>query len=712
MALFQPTNIYPSSLGELGNGTVDITKPLAVSWQVNGNSAMAAFSLTICKNDTDSTQVYTTGKLTEGCPFYGTDYAGNTVLFAYTIPADALSGAGMVNGQQYKLIIRQWWGETDAESVTQRSAAVFLTRTAPVLAVTAIPSPLTVRKHTFTATYTQAQGDALNWVRWMLRAADRKTVLHDSGRIYGTAELRMTYDGLFSGTDYEIRCQAQTENGVQADTGWVSFQVNYDTPSPTGAVEVCPSREKSGIRVTWPGLYDVPGRTEGAAEIQNGRMEIGDGGRVIWDQVAGKPMNYLHPWSLVWSGQVDVTFDNPILTIGLDGGSAVITLGKSGIIVTIDGKIVGQHDLTFGSELLQLLSSDEWKIVLAGDRIVIGRATTLFRGLYPSTTLYPRQTLYPDDSNGKFGLRMNYAPDWDIPLSGRFITSLTLGGVQSCDFLWVTGETLSQSMVETITDFNTDWKPGEFSGNTMFQTDFAGGSLQAGNMQFASTLTGFAIYRYHEGEDTLELVAQVPASQRSLWDCKALSQETYRYYIFGLMQTEDGKEPVAANALVSNAVTPIFWDWTVLRCTKDAGGAYHPAKIFRFSLNVSSGEIGNNNSPGILDNFSRYPTVQSSPSNYCSGTLSAAIGHVLASGEYKDTNAVRNAVYALSTTQDTLFLKNRRGNLWQIRAGGAISMSTMDGSCQQVQTVTLPWVEIGSVDEARILIAPDDALFS
>ena len=85
MALFQPTNIYPSSLGELGNGTVDITKPLAVSWQVNGNSAMTAFSLTVCKNDAASTQVYTTGKLTDGCPFYGIDYAGNTVLFTHTI---------------------------------------------------------------------------------------------------------------------------------------------------------------------------------------------------------------------------------------------------------------------------------------------------------------------------------------------------------------------------------------------------------------------------------------------------------------------------------------------------------------------------------------------------------------------------------------------------------------------------------------------------
>ena len=151
MALFQPTNIYPSSLGELGNGTVDITKPLAVSWQVNGNSAMTAFSLTICKNDAASTQVYSTGKLTEGCPFYGTDYAGNTVLFTYTIPASALSGAGMENGQQYKLLIQQWWGATDAESVIQRSASVFLTRADPVLTVAAIPSPLTVRKYAFTA---------------------------------------------------------------------------------------------------------------------------------------------------------------------------------------------------------------------------------------------------------------------------------------------------------------------------------------------------------------------------------------------------------------------------------------------------------------------------------------------------------------------------------------------------------------------------------
>lgn len=699
MALFQPTNIYPSSLGELGDGTVDITKPLAVSWQVNGNSAMTAFSLTVCKNDAASTQVYSTGKLTAGCPFYGTDYAGNTVLFTYTIPASALSGAGMVNGQQYKLLIRQWWGTTDAESVTQRSASVFLTRTTPVLTVATIPSPLPVRKYAFTAAYSQAQGDTLNWVRWTLRAGNSEAVLYDSGRIYGTAELRMEYDGLFSDTDYAVRCQVQTENGVQADTGWVSFQVAYDTTEISGAVVACPNCRKSGIRVSWPGLYSIPGNAAGSTSISGGKLSIGSGGSVTWNEVTGQAMSYPQPWSLVWSGTVDVSRDNPIVTIGMGETSAVLSLGKSGGKLTVGGSTVWSQALPW------LRETDRFTVVIANGSVYL-RQITLVGGIYPLTTLFPSVTLFPIQEHEELRVFTGGAD-----MTGKTITSLTLGGVQTCDYLWVTGETLGESILSQILSLE-GWTPGAFSGNTLFQTDFAGGGLQAGNLTFAGTLTGFAIYRYHEGDATLEPVAQTPLSERAIWDCKAVSQETYRYYMFGLGKNTDGADIIVTNALISDAVTPIFWDWTVLQCTKDAEGAYHPAAIFRFSLNVASGGISNNNSPGVLSNFTRYPTVQSSPSDYRSGTLSAAIGRIMANGEYTDTNEVRDAVYALSTTQDTLFLKDRRGDLWQIRAGGAISMSTMDGSRQQVQTVTLPWVEIGSADGARILLISSDALFA
>ena len=605
----------------------------------------------------------------------------------------------MENGQQYKLLIRQWWGATDAESVTQRSASVFLTRTAPVLTVAAIPSPLTVRKYAFTAAYSQAQGDTLNWVRWMLQAGNSEEVLYDSGRIYGTAELRMEYDGLFSNTDYAVRCQVQTENGVQADTGWVSFRVAYDTTEVSGAVVACPNCKQSGIRVTWPGLYDVQGTAAGENRIQIGKLVLGADGTVIWDKVTGQPMNYAQPWSLVWSGTVDVSRDNPIVTVGMGETSAVLSLGKSGGKLTVGGSTVWSQALPW------LRETDRFTVAIANGNVYL-RQITLVGGIYPLTTLFPSVTLFPIQEHEELRIFTGGAD-----LTGKPITSLTLGGVQTCDYLWVTGETLDESILSQILSLE-GWTPGAFSGNTLFQTDFAGGGLQAGNLTFAGTLTGFAIYRYHEGDATLEPVAQTPLSERAIWDCKAVSQETYRYYMFGLGKNTDGADVIVTNALISDAVTPIFWDWTVLQCTKDAEGAYHPEVIFRFSLNVASGGISNNNSPGVLGNFTRYPTVQSSPSDYRSGTLSAAIGRVLASGEYTDTNEVRDAVYALSTPQDALFLKDRRGDLWQIRAGGAISMSTMDGSRQQVQTVTLPWVEIGSADGARILLTSSDALFA
>mgnify|MGYP001205052233 FL=1 len=461
----------------------------------------------------------------------------------------------------------------------------------------------------------------------------------------------------------------------------------------------CPNCKKSGIRVTWPGLYDVQGTAAGENHIQNGKLVLGADGTVIWDKVTGQPMNYAQPWSLVWSGTVDVTRDNPILSVGLNGGAAIVTLGKSGVSMTVDGVEVWKNALR------GVTAEDEWTLVITGGQIYL-RQVTWVNALYPAVTLYPGPKLYPSKGTQSVNLFSS-----EVNLSGRSVTSLTLGGVQTCDYLWVTGEVLEASVLDQILS-QDGWTPGAFSGNTLFQTDFAGGGLQAGNMAFSGTLTGFAIYRYHEGEATLEPVAQMPLSERAILDCKAVSQETYRYYMFGLGQTADGQEVIVTNALISDAVTPIFWDWTVLQCTTDADGGYHPAAIFRFSLNVASGEISNNNSPGVLGNFTRYPTVQSSPSDYRSGTLSAAIGHVLASGEYTDTNEVRDAVYALSTTQDTLFLKDRRGDLWQIRAGGAISMSTMDGSRQQVQTVTLPWVEIGSADGARILLTSSDALFA
>ena len=233
--LFQPTNVSPSSLGELGNGTVDATQDLTVSWQVNGASPLVAYSITIYLNNSASTQKYTTGKITSGCPFYGTNYAGEVQFFSYTISSATLSSAGITNGNNYKLVIRQWWNAND--SVTQSSASAFITRKAPTLTLGTITSPVSTRSYTFTATYSQAQGDALNWARWMLATSDdTDSPLYDSGNIYGTSDLQFSYDGLFQDVTYSVRCMVQTENGISADTGWVDFSVEYYVAEIAGAV--------------------------------------------------------------------------------------------------------------------------------------------------------------------------------------------------------------------------------------------------------------------------------------------------------------------------------------------------------------------------------------------------------------------------------------------------------------------------------------------
>nr|DAK83891.1 MAG TPA: glycoside hydrolase [Caudoviricetes sp.] len=326
--LYQPTNIYPSMTGSLGNGVVDAAKDLPVTWQVNGNSAMVAYQITIYRNNAASTQVYTTGKQTQGCPFYGVDAAGNVQFFSYTIAAAALSGAGITNGGEYKLVIKQWWGSTDAQSVTQTSASAFITRAAPVLAVTAFSDPLAVREYTFSADYTQAQGDSLNWVRWQFALVDTAgeyETLRDTGKIYGTGELKFTYDGMFAGSRYAVRCSVQTQNGVEADTGWQEFAVEYTTEIIPGTLTACATRQ--GVRLTFPPIKSLPAEITGSYEVEDSYLRLPEGSKAVWDTEDGEPMALSGDGDIVWRGKADA--EGTVLKVTGDGTPATFTMGKT-----------------------------------------------------------------------------------------------------------------------------------------------------------------------------------------------------------------------------------------------------------------------------------------------------------------------------------------------------------------------------------------------
>lgn len=254
--LFQPSNIAPSTLSGIGIGTVDVTLGLDVSWQVNGDSPMTDYQITLYQNDTASTQMYTTGKITLGTPFQPHDVKGNPMFFSTIISAATLSTAGIVNGYAngYKMLITQWWGAGADDYVEQSSASVFITRSTPTLSIDAIASPVTTSSLTITATYAQAEGDPISTVEWVFAIAGLEdNPIKETGAI-STQVLSFNVDGLISGYTYSVMCNVVSSNGMEVSTGYVQFSVSYPYQQSMIDYTLAQMRNSSAVYLSWDGL--------------------------------------------------------------------------------------------------------------------------------------------------------------------------------------------------------------------------------------------------------------------------------------------------------------------------------------------------------------------------------------------------------------------------------------------------------------------------
>jgi len=690
MALFMPSFVTPDVRSGIGLGTVDATAGMTVSWRINGPSALQYFSITIYTNDANSTQKYTTGKISTGCPAYGTASDGTPQLFSYTISAATLSGAGITNGNQYKLVIQQWWSANS--SVTQASASVFFTRKAPTLSISAIGTGgvIQTRYYTFTGNYSQANGDTMNWFRWQIAYAnDTDNPFYDSGHITGTMQLSCYYDGFLNGGSYAVRLTAQTEKGVEADTGWKAFSSAYVVPTTTGDIVAECTPETDAVHVVWSGIGAYPGTAVGSYSISTDHvLTLSNGGTITWEDGLVKPMNMDAPWSVIWKGQLGNS-DCTVFTVKQTGGD--ITLNYS---YSAQSLILKKGSTTLASQS-GIINTPIVTALLTEDTLYL-RVVRPGGGLYPATTLYPSSTLYPKaDSAQNIGI-------FTLPVSytQNSITLVQIGGYQICNYLEVQ---IGTSSAETIAAAITDgtYVPTLNSGNYMlvnWTNGINAGSLDIGD----NTIIGFALYRMQAGSTILKKVAETDPYTEELYDYGAKSQQgPYTYYLFPIGDTSYIAEP-----LVSNTVDPCWWNWTLIDCEETADkNVFSVTAAYRFQFNVNSGSMTNNNTPGLQQNFTQYPTIQLSPQNYKSATLSGLIGSVNwinGQPEYADTIASRDAIQALSVSQNPMFLKNRKGDLFRIKISGAIGISTDDSSIEQMQSASVPWSEVGSAAEVSL----------
>jgi len=692
MALSQPTQISPSAFGSPGNGAVDINSDFRCEWQVNGNSAMTAFSITIYVNDTDSTQVYTTGELSSGCPFYGIDYTGAIQFFSYTISSAVLISAGMTNGGEYKLIITQWWSSSDY--ITQTSASAFITRDLATLAISNLPSPLTSRSYSFLATYTQAQGDALNWVRWQLALSSlTDDPFLDTQEIYGTAELQLDFDGFFTGNAYAVRCMIQTESGVEVDTGWQEFSVSYSSESLSGYLTACRANRYHAVYLAWQNIFYITGEATGSYTISDERLLLPSGSSILWDEVTQMSLNFASPWSIVWQGKVPL---ESVAPMSIAGASDTLTLefDSTALYVKLNGTAI--YTLT-----ITRWASDIFTVIITAENISV-QIMRKTGGLWPRTGLYPHVGLYPKASTYAI-----YDTDSaDISLSQFAIASVTIAGPYVCDFIYISHSTFTSAQITAIME-STTYTP-ESDSLTYFLCDFSDG-LDAGNINGSGgELTDFKIYRMASGDAVLTPIAEVPiADTAAILDYSAASRSTYVYYAYAL-----GESTLSAVPYESNSITPSFSFWSVLECEEDDDddNVYHVLAEYRFKFNISSGSISNNNKPNLLENFTPYPLRQPKDTNYQSGTLTSLIGSIdySAGVQYTNTVAQKKAIMALSVSDNTLFLKNPLGDVMMIETSDAITISTNDATAEQLQAVALPWAENGSAEGLSIVCETTD----
>lgn len=337
--LLQATNIIPSTFSGTGAGTIDVAQGLTASWQVNGSTPMTAYGIKICKNDTASTQLLDTGIVPLANPFYGTDHLGNVRRFTAThISAETLSGAGIINGYEngYKLYIIQYSGDASAyETLEPYSPALFITRLTPTIQLNGVPPVVSAKKLTVTASAQNITPDnAIEWVQWQWALRDNiSEPFYDTGKIYGTGELKSTYDGLFSGTAYSVKCTIFTEAGQQATSDWNNFEVDYETGEYYGSVKACNTAGTNAVTVSFPGATPIVGKVYGLYSIYNEKLNIPGSSSITWDKVGNSQMSFPSTWSFVWDGFVRSGKTVTVFSIQTGGTTIDAIVSPDGVTV-------------------------------------------------------------------------------------------------------------------------------------------------------------------------------------------------------------------------------------------------------------------------------------------------------------------------------------------------------------------------------------------
>lgn len=254
----------------------------------------------------------------------------------------------------------------------------------------------------------------------------------------------------------------------------------------------------------------------------------------------------------------------------------------------------------------------------------------------------------------------------------------------------------------TLTYTRKDGTQNTISGGIVSFSDSAAAEIST--PQYQPVIADVAVYRYTQGEPILKRVFDFVDGTSNILDYFAPSQSPISYVI-----AAQGSDDTLF--IQTSQFTPVFWFYSVLLCDADSDGIYHVAKEYIFKYGVESGAVSNNNNPALQQNFTPYPNRQPISSLYKTGKVTGYIGTVSGAKQYSDSISLQNAIYEISTSTLTKFLKTRKGDVLMVDTASPIQMKTDDATTQQALKATIEWVEIGDATDVSIVSVPTDSFW-
>ncbi len=285
---------------------------------------------------------------------------------------------------------------------------------------------------------------------------------------------------------------------------------------------------------------------------------------------------------------------------------------------------------------------------------------------------------------------------------------IIVGGNQICDYLHVAKSKIDQSQFQYI---NTE--PNEWGSDTLMIAKFNEDDMSAGNSSLTTNIKGYEIRRkaedslYTEYVGTVKEVHDKTKPQKYIVDYMVKNNTKYSYYLYPATTHSDNG--ILLSPSITGEVKTDWGYWSLLVVDEsDEDNVFYLNKMFKFELNLSTDPMSNNAVVSVLQNFTKYPTVQYGTANYWSGGLSALCGYIsCVDGGYVQTPNMIDELKKLTSDTRRKFLKDIDGNIWEVKITAPINIISEYNSLQSAKTAKITWAEVGEASGISIINNPN-----